>query len=276
MPVTEADIEQRIKEWFETNYERIKADTGHALTLDIRKTALEQVLIYWRKLRATAEAVTETEVRLNLPNQHTPKPRTFCIEGVVDIVKDADKTAMYDLKTHDERTVRDDIEFYREQLNVYAHIWRNLHGRQLDETAVIATQVPEAVRRAWRARDELALQKALDGWNPVVDIPFDDKQVEETVRRFGEVVDLIQDGCFQPPPVKRLREREGKMNFATRVCRNCDARHSCPSYREYAQAPARRDSIRMREFYDDVGDLEEHGEWKDSALEAAPDGGPAD
>ncbi len=57
--------------------------------------------MYWKKLRHIAEKVTDTEVRLNLPNQTTPKGRGFCVEGVVDIVREDEKVTMYDIKTHD-------------------------------------------------------------------------------------------------------------------------------------------------------------------------------
>jgi hypothetical protein len=267
MPKDEAEVLSRIDEWFDANYERIKSETGHALSPDIRRTARLQVRAYWKRLSEIAKAVTETEVRLNLPHQKTPgKQRVFCIEGVVDIVRDGGKTAMYDVKTHGEQEVRDNIDSYREQLNVYAHIWRNLHGKHLDQAAIIATQLPDEVRFAMESGDEQATAKALAAWSPLVDIPLDDKGVKETVRKFGEVVDNIADCCFAPPPVSRLREKEGKMVFATRVCRNCDARHSCSSYREYAQAPVRRDSIRMREFYDD-GAGSEQDERRDLLLD---------
>src|SRR5438876_3937588 len=63
--------------------------------------------------RHIAESVTDTEVKLNLPNQKTPKKRTFCIDGVVDIVRENDAVTMYDLKTHDLEFVRDNIDLYR-------------------------------------------------------------------------------------------------------------------------------------------------------------------
>src|SRR5258706_1054698 len=46
--------------------------------------------------------------------------------------------------------------------------------------------------------------------------------------------DLIEENQFSPPKVRRLKEKVGDQLFVTRVCRNCDARSSCASYREYA------------------------------------------
>src|SRR5271157_3627574 len=95
------EVEQKIRESFEANYEQLREESGHSLSPDVREAALQEVLLYWRKLHELAEKITETEVRLNLPNQNTPQGRKFGIEGVVDIVREHDRTTMYDINTHD-------------------------------------------------------------------------------------------------------------------------------------------------------------------------------
>jgi len=70
------------------------------------------------------------------------------IEGVVDIVREEGRTTMYDIKTHDLDTIHGNLELYEQQLNVYAHIWRHLRGQELDETAIISTSFPSAVKEA--------------------------------------------------------------------------------------------------------------------------------
>ena len=165
--------EQQLREMFDRNFERLRLENGHSLAPDVREAAWEQVRMYWLKLRHIAETVTDTEVKLNLPNQKTPQKRIFCIEGVVDIVRENDKVTMYDLKTHDLEFVQNNIELYRDQLNVYAHIWQNLRGEQLDETAVIATPVPETVSAAVRSGVAAQIESALKAWDPVVPIAFD-------------------------------------------------------------------------------------------------------
>ena len=86
--------EQQLREMFDQNFERLRLENGHSLAPDVREAAWEQVRCYWRKLRHIAETVTDTEVKLNLPNQKTPKKRTFCIEGVVDFVRENEKGTM--------------------------------------------------------------------------------------------------------------------------------------------------------------------------------------
>lgn len=268
------EMEVFIRDAFETNYEMLRSEGAGALSPHTRANALRQVLVYWRKMRDVAEHVTDTEVRLSLPGQETPQGREFGIEGIVDIVQDEDRTVMYDIKTHDADEVRAHREDYEKQLNVYAHIWQTLRNQPLDQTAVIATNYPESVRMALNAADDEMLGLALQHWDPLVPIPFDQRTVHATIRAFGEVIDAIEDGQFAPPPVEVLQERlpGTRWRFATRVCRNCDARFSCISYREYAW-PSRGAGAeaQISQYYHDVAVDAEQEDWRSASLEATPD-----
>lgn len=236
--MTEQEIEAAILEIFEQNYEMLQADGGHSLTQDTKKAALQQVLLYWRKMRHVAEKVTQTEVKLTLPEQQTPQGRKYSIHGVVDIVQEDAQTIMYDIKTHDAEYVSNNLGDYEKQLNIYAYIWQNLRGQPLDQTAIIATAYPKEVKKALNEEDEVALAKALEDWEPVVDIPLNQQHVQEIIAGFSEVVDAIEDRNFISPPVSRLnqkyRVRGRETRFATQICSNCDGRFSCSSYRAYA------------------------------------------
>src|SRR5438132_4108752 len=182
-------VDALINEAFERNLAELQADRGHALAPDVRTTALNQVKLYWKRLREIAEKVTDTEVRLNLPGQKTPAGRVFNIEGVVDIVRERDRTVLYDVKTHEADEIRGNLDEYEKQLNVYAHIWQGLRGEQLDETSVICTRYPRVVEEALIGGDEATLEKALATWDPVIPIPFDAKRVDAIIDEFGTVVD---------------------------------------------------------------------------------------
>jgi hypothetical protein len=69
--------EQDLREMFDHNFQRLRHENGHSLGRDVQDAAWEQVRCYWRKLRNIAETVTDTEVKLNLPNQKTPKKGFF-------------------------------------------------------------------------------------------------------------------------------------------------------------------------------------------------------
>ncbi len=231
-PLDDSDIEERLKVIFERNYQRLRLESGHALSPEIKEAALQQVLFYWRKLQDLAKGITDTEVRLNLPNQTSKGNRKFGIEGVVDIVREEGKTTMYDLKTHAPEYVRQNIGEYEDQLNVYAHIWKKLRGQELDEMAVITTQLPDALVEAIRSNDMEGIKKATDSWEPVIPITCDPSHVDHTIEKFGEVVDAIEEHKFSPPPAATLKKVEIRdETFASRVCRNCDVRFSCNSFR---------------------------------------------
>jgi PD-(D/E)XK nuclease superfamily len=247
-------IENFIFEAFENNSKRIRFGSGHALSPETKKDALDQVLLYWRRLRDVAEKITETEVRLHLPNQTTPKGRRFNIEGVVDIVQEGERTIMYDLKTHDADFVRANLSMYEKQLNVYAYIWQELRGLRLEETAILATRFPKSVKEALNSGDPVRLEKALKEWEPVIPVRVDPTRVKQVISEFGKVVDSIEERKFKAPRPSILRQNDSrKGRFAATVCGNCDARFSCNSFRAYSiQPPKKRGRGALRHAFKDI------------------------
>lgn len=245
--MTDAAIEARLRELFEENYELLRADGGHALSPEVKLAALTQVLLYWRKLKGIATKVSDTEVPLVLPDQQSPAGRRYTIEGVVDIVQEADRTVMYDIKTHDADYVQQYRDLYENQLNVYAYIWQTLRGQPLHETAIIATAYPPAVKQV--LQDPEGLSQALAAWEPVVPIPFDQQRVEATIAGFGATVDAIEEHCFQPRALADLQAQTGSgRRFGQDVCGNCDGRFSCSAYRDYARTSGHRQETQLRAF----------------------------
>jgi len=272
----EQELEDFIRQVFEQNYEELRLESGQAIAPDVKETALNQVLLYWRKLHAIAEGVTDTEVHLSLPGNETPSEREYTIEGVVDILREADRTLMYDIKTHDADYVRANLELYEQQLNVYAHIWRELRQQSLDEMAVIATDYPETVRDALASGDPARLAYALEQWQPVVPIDYDPRRVQATIAEFGAAVDAIEENRFAPRSLDDLNAvlpGTRSMRFATRVCRNCDARFSCAAYRQYAWQPGYRAMAesQMRRLYAEPPTDAEQEQWRTAGMDAAPD-----
>lgn len=270
----EYEIIEKIKEYFEDNYELMRLEGGHAVTEDIKQLALTQVLYYFTKLRHVATKVTDTEVKLTLPDQSTPKGRNFTIEGIVDIVRDDNETWMYDIKTHDTDYIESNKELYGKQLNVYAHIWQELRGQELDKTAIISTAYPEGLKQAHLINDQFRIQYELSKWNPLVDMEFEQEKVKEVINDFAETVDCIEDKKFHPATVETLQEKMEGTNalFGTRVCRNCDARFSCSSYREYAMSKGRGERGSFKKYFDDFGSDTDKEEWVNANLGATNEG----
>jgi len=280
--VTDDEVEGRIGEFFDVNYRQMLAEGGaHVLTPRALVQARQQAVHYWRKLREIAVNVTETEVRLQLPNRVTPKKRRFVIEGVVDLVREADRIRMYDIKTHFCDEVARNREAYAAQLNVYAYIWRELRGFEIHEMGIIAVQLPERLRQALRTADAREIARESARWNPLVAMPVDISTIEETFEKIARTVDQIEDGVFAPPSALELGTTAGKdentggrgIAFATLHCRNCDGRYSCDSYREYVQLGAkagrRLDLLKSIDASHDDGDLDD---WLDGDIELDMEG----
>lgn len=234
-PDPEDRIEAFIQEAFQDELERIEEEMGARANAFARTEALRQVLLYWRKLRSTAQKVEETEVRLVLPDRRSPAGRRYNLEGVVDIVTEEGGTMMYDIKTHDPDYVRAHPDEYAAQLDVYAAIYEDLRGKRIDGTGVVSTQLPQKLRAAMGANDGDAVRKELEAWEPLIRLPFSREGRDRTVEEFGRAVDAIEEGRFSPPPLQRLEEDftgRGKL-FGNIVCQNCDVRYSCSSFRDW-------------------------------------------
>ena len=265
----EDPVEQFIEARFEENFERLRYESGHGISPEVKEQAKLQVLMYWKRLKKIAESITDTEVRLTLPGRKTPKGREFTIEGIVDIVREKGRTVMYDLKTHDPKDIRKYVREYQRQLNVYAYIWQTLREQELNEMAVIATQFPKEVGDAWknRDRDPKTLDREFDRWEPVIDIGFNESDVESTISEFADTIDAIEDGKFSPPASAKLRDKVyGNETFASRVCSNCDIRFSCGSYRDYVTGSKSRDLKKFREIYEEQRSEDERDARLDAAL----------
>jgi hypothetical protein len=261
--------EQMLMELFESNFQRLREESGRSLAPFVLEAARLQVLLYFRKLRSLAEQVDETEVRLVLPEQTSPAGRRYTLEGVIDIVEDGSSTVMYDLKTYlDADAAREHVEPHYHQLSLYAHIWKGLRGCQLDRVAVIATRPTQSLSRALRAGEPTKIEAAMEAWEPILDVRVDPNIVAEVVDRFGRVVDLIEDRKFSPPAVAVLEAPSGlstKTSFAHDVCRNCDARFGCSSHRQLVRsnAPGRANQA-LRDANVDFGNDAEKEAWRES------------
>jgi uncharacterized protein YeaC (DUF1315 family) len=255
------EMEQRIRDAFERNYEVLRLESGHALTQDAKDKALQQVLAYYRKLQDIAEKVTETEVRLTLPDQISSGNNKFNIEGVVDIVQDGEDVWMYDLKTHEREFIEGHREFYDKQLSIYSHIYEKIRGNKLDHTGVISTAMPAGLKEAMESRDESKIEEELRKWDPLIEIKCDRKKVDSTIKDFAEVVDKIESNCFETPSVDKLKEQipGTKRAFASWVCQNCDARFSCEAYRQYAALNKR--GYKARKYFVDYADPDDQEEF---------------
>jgi hypothetical protein len=204
----------------------------------------------------------------------SPEGREFGIEGIVDIVRDDDQTIMYDIKTHNANFIRWNIDLYSDQLNVYSHIWQGLYQQPLDQTAIISTDYPNEIKQALSSGDPDQLEFALQNWEPLIFLDYNPEKVASTIKTFGEVVDKIEENFFEPPKADQLESTylEGSNErFATRVCRNCDARFSCSAYRKYARHGKGRIKQNFSQYFQDLEASASLEEWRTAGMEEMPE-----
>lgn len=250
---------------FEDNFEELKFESRRSIAPHMKEFAWQQIKLYYEKLDYIASKVTETEAKLILPNQITPKGKNYTIHGVVDIVNEDDSIVMYDIKTHKSEDVKANKDIYKAQLNVYAYMWKNLRNSEIDNIAIIATSPPDDLKTAIYDNDEYKMNELIDRWNPLVDLHFDEEDVINQIMSFGETVDKIEDGIFEAPSIDKLKNIKNgqKMPFGTAVCRHCDARYSCNSYDEYrSRASVNKDIIDKVNEEDEI----EKEAWKNGHL----------
>lgn len=257
------EIEEFIRLRLKENLKVMQAETGQRVNQSVVIAAERQALAYWFTMRKLAEKITETEVKLSLPECRSPKGRTFTIEGVVDIVQEDAGMSIYDIKTMPRDYVEKNKLKFAMQLNVYAHILAGLKGYKVKKAAVIATAPADGVKRRFNTDSYEAFIEILRSIDPQVDIPLNEDSIADTITKFGEVVDRIQDGDFKPKSEEDLKRKEiegGKTRqFGTDVCRNCDVRFSCASYRAFRSIPenlkkVKRKDTNIWEFFTDCGD----------------------
>lgn len=234
--MNQAEFEKKLREMFEDNFCFLRENAGHTINEYMKDLAFKQVLCYYRKNKKIIDQITRAEVKLSLPEQETPNDKIpYTVEGIVDIVREGNETWLYDLKTHDPERIKAEPEKYKEQLNIYAYIWKGLQKNKLDNTAIIATPIPNTLKYALETGVEEKIQKEFDKWEPVIPFGYDEDEVADMIENFGKTVECIEKSEFTPPEVQKLETRMPgmKFNFATHVCHNCDVRYSCSSYVEY-------------------------------------------
>lgn len=266
--MTDQEIYDQIQEIFNENYEVMQITSGSYLSENIKRIALLQVIYYYKRLKEIAQKVTHTEVKLTLPDQKTINGRNFTIEGVVDIIKEEEDTWMYDIKTHDTEYIKENKEYYESQLNVYAHIWQKLRNEYLGHTAVISTALPNNLKHALQLQDQQRIDAELKKWEPVIELPYQEDRVDATIKDFADVVDCIENKDFIPQSTDRLKTKFQGTNstFGTFICRNCDARFSCSSFRQYVQDSGQKLKGSFQKFFEDIAPDLDQEDWVNTHL----------
>ena len=190
--ITDEEVEERIREFFDRNYELLRHEGGHVWAEGARRQALEQALLYWRKLKAIATSVTRTEEKLRLRDKSRPRAgRLWSKASSISYVRGPRCGCTTSRRTKSARCVR------RPTITKTSSTSTPTSGKE--SFARGSTELPLLqhgcrlnLRERFKAATPRAIREAMDAWQPVVDLPFDEEDVDRTIRDFGRCVDNIE------------------------------------------------------------------------------------
>lgn len=185
--------EENVSRWFDSNYVSL-AKTEHTyLAGPQREAALKQVLRYIERQHGDWSQIQQAEVDVSLV-----KP-DYIIEGKVDLIRgEGDSVEIVDFKSQRKPDMvkdREQLERYRRQLHIYAHLVEERTGQKVSKMHIYYTGEDSGV--------------------PTITYPYTKSAVEGTMAVFDDTVHKIMKKDF------RRCAKDPK------VCNACDFRFYC-------------------------------------------------
>lgn len=182
-----------IASWFESNYNSLVKSEHTYLAEPQRNAALNQVKRYAERMDGKWETVQQAEVDVSLVKED------YIIDGKIDLVKGVDGTVeIVDFKSErkpDMVRMRDRLEHYRRQLQIYAYLIEQRTGQKVSKMHLYYT--------------------AEENGNPMITYPYTRTAVDGTVAAFDDTVHKI------------LKKDFNHRCDDAKTCRNCDFRYYC-------------------------------------------------
>ena len=193
--------DDNITSWFNTNYALLVKQLRSYLHEEQQKAILKQVLRYRDNNKDRWVLIKEAEVEVSLVKED------YILKGKIDLVKGENGTVeLVDFKSGDKPDVnttdpykRQQLNQYRRQLEVYAHIIEQKTGHQVSKMNIY-------------------YPKEEDG-NPQITFPYRAHNVEATINSFEDVVHKIEKKDFSFSSYKPTEQH----------CAECDMRFYCHS-----------------------------------------------
>ena len=185
--------EDNISRWFESNYASLVKSEHAYLAEPQKKAALDQVLRYADRQEGRWDLIQQAEVDVTLV-----KPE-YIIEGKIDLIKgEGDTVEIVDFKSErkpDMERMRDRLEHYRRQLQIYAYLIEQKTGEKVSKMHIYYT--------------------GEENGNPLVSFPYTKSAIEGTMATFDDTVHKI------------LRKDFRHTCSDAKTCENCDFRFYC-------------------------------------------------
>lgn len=184
---------ENISRWFDSNYVSLTKTEHTYLAGPQREAALKQVLRYVDRQHGDWSAIQQAEVDVSLV-----KP-DYIIEGKVDLIRgEGDTVEIVDFKSQrkpDMEKDREQLERYRRQLHIYAHLVEERTEKKVSKMHIYYTGEDSGV--------------------PTITYPYTKSAVEGTMAAFDDTVKKIMKKDF-----RRCAEDP-------KVCNTCDFRFYC-------------------------------------------------
>jgi len=182
-----------ISSWFESNYNSLVKSEHTYLAEPQRNAALNQVIRYAERMYGKWSSIQQAEVDVSLVKED------YIIDGKIDLVKGSDGTVeIVDFKSEkkpDMEKMRNRIEHYRRQLQIYAYLIEQRTGQKVSKMHLYYT--------------------AEENGNPMISFPYTHSAIEGTVAAFDDTVHKI------------LRKDFKHRCDDAKTCKNCDFRYYC-------------------------------------------------
>lgn len=189
----ETITEDNIGKWFDSNYVSLTKTEHNYLSGPQKTAALKQVLRYVDRQGNDWSKVQQAEVEVSLV-----KP-DYIIGGKIDLIRGEGNTVeIVDFKSErkpDMIKMRERLEQYRRQLNIYAYLVEQRTGQKVSKMHLYYTAEENGV--------------------PTITYPYQKTAIEGTMVAFDDTVHKIMKKDFH------------KCSDDSKICRNCDFRYYC-------------------------------------------------
>lgn len=185
--------QENVSRWFDSNYVSLTKTEHTYLAGPQREAALKQVLRYVDRQHGDWSQIQQAEVDVSLV-----KP-DYIIEGKVDLIRgEGDTVEIVDFKSQRKPDMvkdREQLEQYRRQLHIYAHLVEERTGRKVSKMHIYYTGEDSGV--------------------PTITYPYTKSAVEGTMAVFDDTVHKIMKKDFR------------RCATDPKVCNACDFRFYC-------------------------------------------------
>lgn len=185
--------EENVSRWFDSNYVSLTKVEHTYLAGPQREAALKQVLRYVKRQHGDWSQIQQAEVDVSLVKSD------YIIEGKIDLIRgEGDTVEIVDFKSQRKPDMvkdREQLEQYRRQLHIYAHLVEERTGQKVSKMHLYYTGEDDGV--------------------PTITYPYMKSAVEGTMAVFDDTVHKIMKKDFH------------RCAKDPKICNACDFRFYC-------------------------------------------------